>query len=132
MKIVMAFGTFDIFHPGHENYLRQAKALGTRLVVVVARDENVVRYKKQDTRNKEQKRLEIIRASGLADEAVLGDLENRYAAIEKFRPGVIALGYDQKANLEELKNKLQELGLQVEIVRLEAFQPEKWKSSKLK
>lgn len=102
------------------------------MVVVVARDANVKRFKKQEARNKEKERLETLRASGLANEALLGDLKNRYAAIEKFRPDVIALGYDQKVDEAELRKKLQEFGLQSEIVRLEAFEPERWKSSKLK
>ena len=132
MKTVMAFGTFDIFHPGHKFYLSEARKRGDFLVVVVARDANVKRFKKQEARNKEKERLETLRASGLANEALLGDLKNRYAAIEKFRPDVIALGYDQKVDEAELRKKLQEFGLQSEIVRLEAFEPERWKSSKLK
>ena len=39
--IVMAFGTFDILHEGHENFLKQAKALGNFLLVVIARDKTV-------------------------------------------------------------------------------------------
>ncbi len=131
MKKVMTFGTFDIFHPGHASYLAQAKKLGECLIVVVARDENVARYKKQDTRNKEKARLRVVTSSGLADSVVLGSLRNQYAVIEKFRPDVIALGYDQKVDMRELKSKLQEFSLETKIVRLKAYKPEVYKSSKL-
>ena len=128
----MTFGTFDIFHEGHKNYLEQAKELGDYLVVVVARDETVLRVKSEWTRNSEEERLEVLEKSGLADEVVLGSLEDKYAVIEKYRPDVIALGYDQRVDLAELTEKLGNLKLKAEIVRLEAYQPEKYKSSKLK
>ena len=131
MKKVMTFGTFDIFHPGHASYLAQAKKLGECLIVVVARDENVARYKKQDTRNKEKARLRVVTSSGLADSVELGSLRNQYAVIEKFRPDVIALVYDQKVDMRELKSKLQEFSLETKIVRLKAYKPEVYKSSKL-
>ncbi|MDO9231683.1 MAG: adenylyltransferase/cytidyltransferase family protein [bacterium] len=131
-KKVMAFGTFDVYHKGHENYLEQAKKLGEYLIVVVARDKNVLRIKKQETRNKEQKRKKILEESGLADEVALGDLKDKYKIIEKYRPDVIALGYDQKVDLVELKDKLKEFNLNAKIVRLKSYEPEIYKSSKLK
>ena len=132
MKKVMAFGTFDIFHDGHRSYLAQAKELGDYLIVVVARDETVLRIKSEWTKNSEEERLEVVSESGLADEVVLGSLEDKYTALEKYRPNVIALGYDQKVDLSELTEKLKNLKLQAEIVRLTSYEPEKYKSSKLK
>ncbi len=128
----MAFGTFDIFHAGHKSYLAQAKALGDYLIVVVARDETVLRVKSERTRNSEEERREVLEKSGLADEVILGDLEDKYSAIEKYRPSVIALGYDQEVNLFELTERLKNLKLKAEIVRLQAHKPGKFKSSKLK
>lgn len=132
MKRVIAFGTFDIFHAGHKNYLAQAKALGDFLVVVVARDETVLRIKSQWTQYSEEERREVVEKSRLADEVVLGSLEDKYSVIEKYRPSVIALGYDQRVDLPELTEQLKKRKLKAEIVRLKSFEPEKYKSSKLR
>lgn len=45
MTVVLTFGTFDIFHPGHEYYLREAKKHGDKLVTVIARDQTVKNVK---------------------------------------------------------------------------------------
>lgn len=38
---VMCFGTFDIFHPGHEYYLGEAQKLADIMTIVIARDHRV-------------------------------------------------------------------------------------------
>jgi FAD synthetase len=129
---VMAFGTFDIFHEGHKSYLEQAKKMGDFLVVVIARDETVLQGRRQRSVNSEQERLRTIEDSNMADEVVLGSLSDKYAVIEKYRPSVIALGYDQSVDLPELTEKLKNLKLQAEIVRMQGYMPEKFKSSKLR
>lgn len=128
----MAFGTFDIFHPGHQSYLKQAKKMGDYLIVVVARDKTVREFKKQETENKEQKRMNILKSSNLANEVVPGGLKDKYTVIKKYQPEIIALGYDQKVDLQELKNKLKEFGLKSKIIRLKSYKPRTYKSSKLK
>jgi glycerol-3-phosphate cytidylyltransferase-like family protein len=141
-KKVMAFGTFDIFHKGHENFLQQAKKCGLPadagrgqgdfLVVVVARDETVQKVKKHKTKNDERKRLLVIKNSNLADKVILGNLGDKYAVIKKYKPDVIALGYDQKSFTGELKEKLKALGLdKTRIIRLKSYYPKKYKSSLL-
>ena len=44
-RIVMTNGCFDLIHPGHIRYLRQAAALGDLLVVAVNDDDSVKRLK---------------------------------------------------------------------------------------
>ncbi|MCK9379008.1 MAG: adenylyltransferase/cytidyltransferase family protein [Candidatus Moranbacteria bacterium] len=132
-KKVMVFGTFDIFHPGHRSFLRQARKYGEYLVVVVARDKTVEVVKKKKTTDDEQERANVIRKSGLVEEVVLGSLGDKYEVIEKHRPDVICLGYDQKFFIEKLKEKLEEFELnKTEIIRLDPYYPEKYKSSKLR
>ena len=43
--VVMTNGCFDLLHEGHVRYLREAKALGTRLLVAVNDDESVAALK---------------------------------------------------------------------------------------
>jgi FAD synthetase len=131
MKKVITFGTFDIFHKGHQSYLKQAKRLGDYLIVVVARDKNVKDFKRKETKNKEKERVKIIKKNKLAGKVILGSIKDKYLVIKKYKPDIIALGYDQKVNLKELKNKLKEFRLKTKIVRLKAYKPEIYKSSKL-
>ena len=44
-RVVMTNGCFDILHPGHIEYLEQARALGDRLIVAVNDDDSVKRLK---------------------------------------------------------------------------------------
>ena len=94
-KIVMVFGTFDVFHAGHEDFLNQAKTLGDYLIVVVARDATVKNVKGEYPEGNEKKRANAIRETELADKVVIGYNDDKYRVIKKYKPNVIALGYDQ-------------------------------------
>ena len=50
-KIVIA-GTFDILHPGHVYFLKEARKHGDSLVVVIARDETVKNLKGENSYGK--------------------------------------------------------------------------------
>jgi FAD synthetase len=127
MVKVMAFGTFDILHPGHLSYLKQAKKYGDYLIVVVARDKNVLEIKKRLPRQGEKIRLAEIKKTGLADKVILGQLKNKLAVVEKFKPDVICLGYDQAVAVSQL-----EKAFRGEILRLKPFKKNIYKSSKIK
>jgi cytidyltransferase-like protein len=130
---VLAFGTFDIFHEGHRNFLRQAKKHGDFLRVVVARDAKVLKVKGHMPEYLEQERVDMVNKSRLADEVVLGSLSDRYEVVRDFKPDVICLGYDQKQSVAELREKLVEAGLEnTKVIRLDAHKPHIFKSSKLR
>lgn len=127
----MVFGTFDHFHKGHEYLLKKARALAKNsfLIVSVARDVNVKRIKGKKPDNSELKRAGVLRKSGLADKVVLGSKTNYLARILKEKPDIIALGYDQLAYTQSLKEKLEEKGLKVKVTRIKSFKPHLYKSS---
>jgi len=133
MRKVMAFGTFDFLHPGHVFYLKKAKALGDELIVVVARDRNVLSLKGKKPLNSEKDRLEMVRQLRFVDRAVLGDREMcKWLVIKKSRPTTIALGYDQWASIPSLRQELDAIGLHPRIVRVKSFKPKKNSSSRIR
>lgn len=131
-KTVMCFGTFDGLHPGHEDYFRQAREHGDRLIVIVARDVTVVDVKGDLPANNEQDRLQVIQEHSLVDEAMLGHLDDKYRIIEELQPDIICLGYDQEAFTDTLDVELTRRGLATAIVRAEAYFPDSFKSSLLR
>ena len=122
---VMGFGTFDGIHPGHRFFLGQLKKLGDKVYLVVARDRNVKRIKGKKPHFNEKERLKAIKETGVADRVLMGHTKDFYHWINKFQPHVIGLGYDQKANVEDLKKTFPD----IEIIKLEALEPKKYKSS---
>ena len=130
IKVVMTGGVFDILHIGHLATLRAAKELGDVLVVVVARDSTVERLKKRRPLNPEAHRLELVSALKPVDAAVLGSSGDLYEIVEIIGPDVIALGYDQKHDEDEIRAELEKRGLRAEVVRLDVEVPE-IKSSKI-
>jgi FAD synthetase len=124
-RLVMGFGTFDALHPGHLFYLNELKKLGDELVVVIARDSNVEKIKGKLPHLDEEIRRRAVLDTGVPDEVVLGDEKDFYKVLRDFKPSILGFGYDQKADIEALKK----LFPKIEMVRLEAHHPHKYKSS---
>lgn len=128
---VMVFGTFDLLHPGHIHFFKQARALASCpfLIVSVARDLNVERIKGRKPTKNEISRLNRVRQNPLVDKAVLGAKNEYFSHIRKQRPNVIALGYDQKAYVGELRRDLKRFGLKIRVVRLKPHRPKTYKTT---
>ncbi len=116
MKKVVATGTFDIIHPGHIKFLEEAKKLGDYLIVIVARERNV-KHKPKPIMPEEHRRR-VVEALKPVDEAILGGEGDIFKTIERIKPDVIALGYDQHFNEEWLKEELEKRGIKAEVVRI--------------
>jgi len=127
--VVMAFGTFDYFHAGHEFYLKEAKKLGEELIVIIARDKTVRQIKGKNPTNSERARLKSIKNAGIADKVILGNLADKYRVIKKYKPNIIALGYDQFAFTQMLKKIIIEMKLDTQICRIDPHFPDVFKSS---
>ncbi|HVL87797.1 MAG TPA: adenylyltransferase/cytidyltransferase family protein [Candidatus Thermoplasmatota archaeon] len=117
---VMAVGVFDLVHLGHVHYLQEARAMGDELVVVVATDE-MVRKRKHVPIFPQEMRVEMVAALKPVDLAIVGDPRDQLASVERLRPDVIALGYDDYHKVEELRKALASRGLHPEIRRVTKF-----------
>ncbi len=131
---IMVFGTFDGLHAGHLNFFKQAKKLAknSKLIVSIARDKNVFLIKKTKPRLDEKKRFALLKKNKLVDEVVLSGVKNYLPHILKIAPEYIALGYDQKAYVENLKKDLKKSGLTTEVVRMKPFKEKIYKNSLLR
>lgn len=132
MKKVMCAGTFDIIHPGHLYYLSEAKKYGDKLIVVVARDDTSESFKGKKPAHNEKERLEQVKMLKIVDEAVLGRIGSIFNIIEEIKPDVICLGYDQKVQKQELDDELEKRGIKAEVIRVAAYMPHVYKSSKMR
>jgi FAD synthetase len=120
MVKVMATGTFDILHLGHIYYLKEAKKLGDKLVVVVATDTTVKRLKHEPV-NPAEIRLKLIKELKIVDEAYIGHEDDIYEIVEEIKPDIIALGFDQIHDKIKIEKELKKRKNKVKIVRLEKY-----------
>lgn len=131
---IMVFGTFDMIHEGHADLFRQARAQApdAELIVSVARDSSAERIKGKRPRHSESERLAAVAAHPQVGRAVLGDDLGYMEHIVREKPDIIALGYDQTGEyVEHLARDLATAGLSTRVVRLKAFEPGTYKTSRL-
>jgi D-beta-D-heptose 7-phosphate kinase/D-beta-D-heptose 1-phosphate adenosyltransferase len=94
-KVVFTNGVFDLLHPGHVRYLRDARALGDALIVGVNSDRSVRVNKGPDRPiNPEQERAELLLALESVDAAVIFDEDTPHAIITRVQPDVLVKGAD--------------------------------------
>jgi len=130
---VLVFGTFDLFHKGHEYFLQQAKHYGDELFVVVARDDTVCAVKGRAPLHTQHKRKSILESKSYVHKVIMGQKKDKYSIIEKVRPDVIVLGYDQTHFVGNLAHELKKRKIVCKIVRLKkSHKPHIYKSSLLR
>jgi D-beta-D-heptose 7-phosphate kinase/D-beta-D-heptose 1-phosphate adenosyltransferase len=94
-RVVFTNGVFDLLHPGHVRYLKQARLLGDALIVGVNSDRSV-RSNKGDDRpiNGEAERAEVLAALDVVDAVVVFDEETPHDLIAAVQPDVLVKGAD--------------------------------------
>ncbi len=95
-KIVFTNGCFDIIHPGHIDYLSQARDLGDILVLGLNTDQSVRRLNKGSNRpiNDERTRAYVLAGLACVDLIVFFDEETPYNLIKLLQPNVLVKGND--------------------------------------
>ena len=132
-KIVLASGVFDLLHLGHVKFLEEAKKAGGKnaeLIVIIARDHTVEKTKGRKPVMPENQRRSLVESLRMVDAAVLG-LENFDigTVIEKIKPDVVALGYDQGDMEKQVCEYVAEHRLAVKVVRVGKFEEDELDSS---
>lgn len=120
---IMASGTFDLIHPGHAFYLEEAKKLGgnnAELFVVIATDKTVEKHKRVPIMNQQQ-RAEMISKLRVVDKVVVGDENDPLRIVKEEKPDIIAIGPDQKFDVEKLQKHLEENGLGAKVIKIEDY-----------
>lgn len=93
MVIGYTTGVFDLFHVGHVNVLRNAKAMCDRLIVGVTVDE-LVAYKNKKAVIPFEERIEIVRACRYVDLAVPQDSMDKLDALNRYKFDLVFVGDD--------------------------------------
>jgi len=95
MTKVLVAGTFDIFHMGHLYFFKEAKRFGDELIVIIASDE-ISKYNGKKPVHNQKERAEIVKNLKIVNEVILGDKKDIVKTIEKIKPDILCIGYDQK------------------------------------
>jgi len=104
MRKVITYGTFDLFHQGHYNIIKRAKDLGDYLIVGVTSESYDIERGKLNVRDSLLKRIENVRATGLADEIIIEEYQGqKIHDIIKYNVDVLVVGSDWRGKFDYLK-----------------------------
>ena len=103
MKVVLTYGSFDIFHIGHLNFLKKAKSYGDYLIVGVTTEAfNLQKGKVCLFKYKERAR--IVESIKFVDEVFAANSwEEKFQDIVKYKPYIIVASEEYREKYEPLK-----------------------------
>lgn len=97
--VVFTNGVFDLIHPGHVRYLREARSLGDVLIVGVNADESVRRNKGEGRPvTRDDERAELVAALACVDAVTVFGEDTPAEIIHAIQPDVLVKGADWAAD----------------------------------
>lgn len=118
-KIGYTQGTYDMFHIGHLNLLRQAKERCEKLIVGINSDVLVQQYKNKTPVVNEYDRMEIVGELRCVDEVVKCETLEKTEAWKKLHFDAIFIGNDWKGNARWAQTEKELAPLGAEVVYLQ-------------
>lgn len=129
MTKVLIFGVFDGLHEGHKFLFKEALKQGDELVVALAPDELVLKAKGHLPKFNFKERVEHLKNVDGVSEVVIGDAQfSSWHILDKVKPDVIVLGYDQKGLEKDLARHMKERNINIKIFVVAPFEPNKYHS----
>ena len=105
---VLTYGTFDLFHIGHLNILRRAKALGNHLTVGISTDEFNLESKNKVCAQPFYERAEIVGCIKYVDEVVAEtNWDQKIKDIKENNIDIFVMGDDWEGKFDLLKQYCQ-------------------------
>ena len=102
---VITYGTYDLFHYGHQRLLERAKELGDYLIVGVTADDFDKQRGKINVKQSLMERIESVRATGLADEIIIEEYEGqKIDDIKRYGVDIFTVGSDWVGHFDYLKD----------------------------
>lgn len=110
-RVVLTYGTFDLFHIGHLRLLERARALGDSLIVGISTDEfNAVKGKR--TFIEFRHRIEIVRSLRCVDRVFPETCwEQKRNDVAKYKADIFIMGSDWTGKFDFLKDQCEVLYL---------------------
>lgn len=98
-RVVFTNGCFDLLHPGHIRYLREARSLGDALIIAINSD-RAVRELKGSSRPilNQFERAEVLAALEMVDFVTIFDELDPRSTIVALQPDVLVKGGDWEIN----------------------------------
>ncbi len=95
LPVVLIFGVFDMLHPGHEYFIKEAQRLGN-LHICLASDGYVKEVKNKVPHHTWEERKEMLRTKFPNVIVHKGDdTMGTWSILKDIKPDIIAIGYDQ-------------------------------------
>lgn len=121
-KIIITFGTFDLFHIGHKRILQRAARLGDELHVGVSSDQFNFRKKNVFPINSQEDRMEIVGAiKGVTAVFLEESMEAKREYIDRVGAHILVMGDDWKGKFDYLVGEASTLEQVIYLPRTEGI-----------
>lgn len=103
-KVIITYGTFDLFHEGHYNIIKRAKEQGDYLIVGVTSDNYDKSRGKLNVQQSLIERIENVKKSGFADKVIVEEYYGqKIEDIKKYNVDTFVIGSDWEGKFDYLK-----------------------------